>query len=169
MTSPLAQPVDRRQLLKAAGAVGAGALAGLAPVTAFAGRAESSSHGIEGSWLVTVTVSSPGPPPFTSLWSFASGGVFIATDAIDRLPQFSASPEHGAWLAENDREVSVAGMKLRFDPAGNFVGTFKARGRATLDRDGDRFVGSARAELLDLSGTPFFSARVAFQGTRIRS
>jgi hypothetical protein len=60
-------------------------------------------------------------------------------------------------------------MKLRFDPAGNFVGTFKARGRATLDRDGDRFVGSARAELLDLSGTPFFSARVAFQGTRIRS
>lgn len=115
-----------------------------------------------------MTANSPGPPPFKSLWSFIPGGVFIATDGIDQLPQLSSSPEHGAWVRMGQGEVSITGMKLRFDPNGNFIGTFAARGAAKLDEDANAFNGSATVQLFDISGTPFFSTSVVFRGTRIR-
>jgi hypothetical protein len=155
-------------MLKGAGVIGVGALAALAPTTAIA-KGDDDAHGIEGSWLVTVTPGfSPGPPPFKGLWSFTPGGVFIATDAIDQLPQFSASPEHGAWVGKGEREFSVAAMKLLFDPIGNFSGTLKAQGVAQLDEGSDAFSGSAKIQLFDPTGKLFFSGSVAFQGTRIR-
>lgn len=160
--------IDRRQLLKGAGVAGVGALAALAPTTALANGGEA-GHGIVGSWLVSVTPTSSGPPPFKGLWSFTPGGVFIATDAIDQLPQFSASPEHGAWVGTGAHKFSLTAMKLLFDPSGNFIGTLKARGMAEVEDDSDTFNGSAKVQLFDPTGTLFFSVSVEFNGTRIRA
>jgi hypothetical protein len=155
----------RRQLLKGAGAIGVGALAALAPMKI--ARAEDDAQGIEGSWLVTVTVRGQGPPPFLSLWSFTPGGVFIATDTINALPQFSASTEHGVWERKGDREVAAAAIKFSFDPSGNFIGQFKGRGVIELAEDFSTWTSLAEVQQFDLTGKLLFSASVDLNAARI--
>lgn len=160
------QRINRRQLLKGAGAVGVGALAALAPMKI--ARAEDDARGIEGSWLVTVAVRGQGPPPFLSLWSFTPGGVFITTDTINALPQFLASTEHGVWEATGDREVDAAAIKFSFDPSGNFIGQFKGRGLLELAGDFNTWTSLAEVQQFDLTGKLLFSASVELNATRIR-
>lgn len=141
--------ISRRQLLvgAGAGAVGTAAALGAAPLTALA--SDDEDHGVEGSWDVTVHVTSPNPPPppatFEVLYAFAKGGVFTRIDGRNGVATI------GTWKRAQAGGIVFSSILFNFNagvspsPAsrngailGNFaakvaddgtlVGTFTAKG-----------------------------------------
>jgi hypothetical protein len=79
--------INRRQLLvgAGAGALGTAAALGAAPLGALASEVEEGG-GVEGSWYVSVTVTSPSPASFDTTYAFANGGVFTRIDGRTNAP-----------------------------------------------------------------------------------
>jgi len=72
--------INRRQLLVAAGAgaVGTAAALGAAPLRALASEGEEGDE-VEGSWYVSVKVTSPSPASFDATYGFAKGGCSLGS------------------------------------------------------------------------------------------
>src|SRR5713226_2850168 len=138
--------ISRRQLLvgAGAGAVGAAAALGAAPLRALASEGEEGSA-VEGSWYVSVQVTSPSPASFDTLYAFAKGGVFTRIDGRNNASTV------GAWKRAEGGGIVFSAVQFNFNagvlpgPAsrngailGNFaahvaadgtlVGTFTAHG-----------------------------------------
>ena len=79
--------INRRQLLVGlgAGAAGTAAALGAAPLTALASEGED-SRDVEGSWYITVQVTSPSPATFDALYAFGKGGDFTRIDGRTNAP-----------------------------------------------------------------------------------
>jgi hypothetical protein len=123
------------------------------------------NHGLEGSWIHTVSpILPPGVPPITlqTYATYMKGGTSIGSD---RTKPF-ASPQHGTWLHLRGHEYAGTFVQDLFDPAGTFVGTFKGRTRIELVGQNE-FVGVANVETRDAAGNLLFNRCARFSGARI--
>ncbi|HEV3102902.1 MAG TPA: hypothetical protein VG426_11280 [Candidatus Dormibacteraeota bacterium] len=158
--------INRRQLLVAAGAgaVGTAAALGAAPLKALASEGEDEA-GVEGSWYITVKVTSPSPASFDATYGFAKGGVFTRIDGRTNAPAV------GTWKRAKGGGIVFSNLLFNFNagvlpsPAsrnGAIVGNFAAH----VASDGT-LVGTFTAHgVLGLTG---FSRAGTFTGTRIEA
>jgi hypothetical protein len=158
--------MNRRQLLVAAGAgaVGTAAALGAAPLKALASEGEGGA-GVEGSWYVSVKVTSPSPASFDATYGFAKGGVFTRIDGRTNAPAV------GTWKRAEGGGIAFSNLLFNFNagvlpsPAsrnGAIVGNFAAH----VASDGT-LVGTFTAHgVLGLTG---FSRAGTFTGTRIEA
>ena len=147
--------INRRQVLARAGAIGAMALVGGAASAALReGRDEQER--IEGSWYITVEVTSPSPSTFDALYGFADGGVFTRIDGRNNAPAL------GNWKRTEDGEIVFNAILFNFTPTGR-LGSIIGQFRAHLV-DGT-LIGTFTAEG---DGIPGFLPRIgSFTGKRI--
>jgi hypothetical protein len=158
--------INRRQLLvrAGAGALGTAAALGAAPLRALASEGDDGGD-VEGSWYVTVQVTSPSPASFDVLYAFAKGGVFTRVDGRNN------GPAVGTWKRSEDGGIVFSAIVFNFNagalpsPAsrnGATLGNFAAHVAA----DGT-LVGTFTAHgILGLTG---FSRAGAFTGTKIEA
>jgi hypothetical protein len=158
--------ISRRQLLMGAGtgAIGAAAALGAAPLNALASDEEQGGD-IQGSWHVSVQVTSPSPASFDVLYAFAKGGVFTRVDGR------SNAPSVGTWKRAEDGGIVFSSILFNFNagvlpsPAsrnGAILGNFAAHVAA----DGT-LQGTFTAQgILGLTG---FSRAGTFTGTKIEA
>ena len=123
------------------------------------------SHGLEGSWInIASPILPPGVPPVTlqTYVTVSAGGAWLGSD---RTKPF-ASPQHGTWVHVRGHEYAWTFVQDLFDPAGNFVGTFKGRSRVELVGKNE-FVGVANVEQRDPGGNVVLNRCARFRGVRI--
>ena len=114
------------------------------------------SKGPEGSWMVTVTVTSgPPQPPFQALITYGAGGGLVETDQGN-------SPGHGAWVS-----TGANAFAFTFDSKGNPTGTVKVREAATLSKGGDAYSGAGTVDQFDVNGKLITSRSLETQARRI--
>ena len=122
-------------------------------------------HGLEGSWINTVSpILPPGVPPVSirTYFTVSPGGAWLGSD---RTKPFG-SPQHGTWVHLQGHEYAWTSMQDLFDPAGTFLGTFKARARVQLVGMDD-LVGVANVEQRDPSGNVVLNRCARFTAVRI--
>src|SRR6266849_7039620 len=158
--------INRRQLLVAAGAgaVSTAAALGAAPLRALADEGDD-GDGVEGTWYVSIQVTSPSPASFDATYAFAKGGVFTRIDGRTNAPAV------GTWKRADDGGIVFSNILFNFTsgvlptPAsrmGAIVGNFAAH----IATDGT-LVGSFTAHgVLGLVG---FTRAGTFSGTRIEA
>jgi hypothetical protein len=158
--------ISRRQLLVAAGAGAAGTAAalGAAPLRAFASEDEE-GRGVEGSWYISVKVTSPSPASFDATYAFAKGGAFTRIDGRTNAPAV------GTWKQAKGGGIVFSNILFNFNAGvlpsptsrnGAIVGNFAAHVAA----DGT-MVGTFTAHgTLGLTG---FNRAGTFTGTRIEA
>ena len=157
--------ITRRQLLVGAGgAIGTAAAFGAMPLEASA-AADRERRGVEGSWYVSVHITSPaGLPDFDVVYGFAKGGVFTRIDGRANFPNV---PAIGTWKPGEDGGIVFSNILFNFSGSpptrnGAIVGNFAARVTAE-----DKLVGTFTAHgVLGLNG---FSRAGTFSGTRIEA
>ncbi|HKC74693.1 MAG TPA: hypothetical protein VKF37_10885 [Chloroflexota bacterium] len=180
------QRLDRRQIIKRAGALGAvGALAALeAPLTARADEGDRGHRhhegrhraGVEGSWLATVSITtfSPAPAPFPlpltfqALFTYAAGGGLVETSQIDQASPTRASPGHGAWVRTAEHTFRYTFQAFNFDATGKPTGMGTIAETVTLNADGNSYSGSGTFQDVDLTGKVLDSGTFTSAATRIR-
>ena len=174
---------------------------GIASIVVFAlaafmpsARAQADNQSIVGTWIVTVTVSTPaGAPPFvfTDFIAFNQGGTLSAassafnahTSENPYLPApfvVDTSDGYGVWKSAGDDSSQVAITFKRFLFAGvatsyygfsypgQYVGLNAVQAVGTL-QDADTLAGSFTTEfipLMPLPGKPPFSGSGTFTATR---
>ncbi len=113
-------------------------------------RRQQQAQRLEGSWAGVVTIAVPPgvpqPPPFRVYLTFARGGALIGTDS--RRP-FDTG--HGAWAHLGGKEFAFTSIQETRDAMGNFTGTFKGRGKVTVNGKNE-FVGVTNAEQRNAAG-----------------
>ena len=126
---------------------------------------ELEGHGLEGSWIITVSpILPPGVPPvaFQAYATYSEGGASIGSD---RTKPF-ASPQHGTWVHVQGHEYAGTFVQDLFDQAGTYLGTFKGRTRFELVGQNE-YVGVANVEQRDPSGNVVLNRCARFHGVRI--
>jgi hypothetical protein len=113
------------------------------------GRNDAVPPDVTGSWALTIKPS-PGsalPPEFPALITFDEGGGCVETVI---LPPVTTA--HGAWVRTSRREFEFSIVHHLVDPAGNFIGTVRAKSRATFVAR-DRFQAEFEGYLYAPDGT----------------
>ncbi|HWQ35444.1 MAG TPA: hypothetical protein VNQ79_21535 [Blastocatellia bacterium] len=128
---------------------------------------ERQAQQLEGSWVHFPTPvlppGTPPPPQRTTYLTFSRGGALIGSD---RFEPFN-SPQHGTWTHLGGNEFAWVAVADRFDTAGNFLGTFKARTKIILTGP-DAFVGVSSVEFRDTAGNLVQARCATNRGERIR-
>lgn len=141
--------IDRRGLLRMAGAGAAGTLAVAALPGLTLGDSDNSSSRIEGAWHVAVDVTTPVTSSFDALYLFGRGGSFVRVDG--RHPTIPTGL--GAWRKDGG-EIEFDLRLFLFDATGTRIGTVSVPSKVTVK--GDRFTGTfvATAIATDANGVP---------------
>ena len=158
--------IDRRGALKAAGILGAGAVAALVPTAAWASEGDDGATGVAGGWEVTVTF--PGGQSKV-LILLTAGGAALRSGQNDLLSTSLASPSYGSWASQGKREIGITFKNFRYSSGGAALsGTSKIRVRATLNKAEDEFTGPFITQLLDLTGAVVKTTTGTVDGRRIQ-
>ena len=121
---------------------------------------------IEGAWVVSIT-GGQGTPTLPS-WYRALATFTRDGGLIETITDPSILTGHGRWAKGHGRDFAVTTLLFRFDAAGDFLGTLKARGNLTLDRAGNEFTSDAYLfEFFDPNGNLLTSGVGKAHGTRI--
>lgn len=141
--------IDRRGLLRMAGAGAAGTLAVAALPGLTPGDSDNSSSLIEGAWHVVVDVTAPAASSFDALYLFGRGGAFARVDG--RHPTIPTGL--GAWRRDGD-QIEFDLLLFAFDATGKRVGTISVPSRATIT--GETLSGTfvANGIATDANGVP---------------
>lgn len=160
--------VDRRQILKGAGALSAvGAIAALQIPTAVLANDDEGRRGVEGSWLETITVGGNLFPPFQALGTFAGGGGMVATASIDMAKGALSGPTHGAWVRTGARSFRWKAHAFSFaDDGSGTNGTFFIDESLTRNKAGNAYTSSGSFKIVN-NGTVIVSATFTGAATRI--
>jgi hypothetical protein len=156
--------MNRRGLLRGAGAVGAVALAGVAGASP-ASASGSNAHGVTGSWMITHRDDPPGDRTrVMGVASFAEGGVLISHDISPAGP-----PGTGTWARQGDDGFKGTFWSGQPGPGGpgspGFTVRIQIRGRARKDR----ISGTYRFSVSDAAGAEVASGTGTFSGNRIEA
>jgi hypothetical protein len=158
--------INRRQLLvgAGAGALGSAAALGAAPLSALAAE-EEDGRGVEGSWYISVQVTSPSPATFDATYAFAGGGAFTRIDGRTNAPAV------GTWKRATGGGIVFSNILFNFNAGalpspttrnGAIQGNFAAHVKADGTMEGT-FTAHG---ILGLTG---FSRAGTFTGTRIEA
>jgi hypothetical protein len=121
---------------------------------------------IEGSWISAVTGIQNPAVSFTTLVSFAAGGVFLATGSNDRI--MPVSPLFGSWKRIGPR-FGLTAYFFAFDPTSTAVAMLRTNQILQL-RNSDELVGVGDLSSCDLKGNncnPIGGANIQFIAKRI--
>jgi hypothetical protein len=154
--------IDRRQMLKSAGAVGVGTLATLVPITGLA-DSEDRAGGLFGTWHAPHTHETG---PFTGTTTdgnivFAPGGVLIADDTDQQATGL------GNWVRTGEDGFRFTFHTFVFNPG--FPSGTKVKVRAQGTHGDDSIVGRFSFQVYDPVGNPLpgVAGTGGFSGARI--
>ena len=135
-------------LLVAAGLLLAASLAGSG-----VSSASSGSHGIEGTWQVTIHRESPPPgqpADIEALINYAAGGTLTESSNSGILRR---TVGYGEWERIGERLYASSHVSFSFNPTtGAWTGTSRLDRKVLLSEDGMTFVGVARLNIYDVAG-----------------
>jgi hypothetical protein len=118
-------------------------------------------------------------PTIIGLWSvtLTSGGAVIdigydawhgdGTETLNDASPVSHNVCLGVWKQTGSRTYQLKHPALRFDAAGNVIGTLILRETNLVNRTGDRFTGTFTIEFFDPSGNSIFTGAGEIAGERI--
>jgi hypothetical protein len=158
--------IDRRQVLKGAGAIGVGVLAALAPATALADASEAET--LLGSWNGQQSFET-GPfagAVFNGTFTFAPGGALIGNNAGAPTTGLGNWAKHGddRFQFTFHQFVGFVPPPVPGVPRGSKI---RVRGQGSLD--GDMIRGRFSFDTVGPDGKPLpVTGSGTFQGTRIR-
>ena len=122
---------------------------------------------IEGSWISIVTLTQDPTVSFTTISSFAAGGVFLATGSNDRIVR--NSPLYGSWKRVGPNRFGSTTFFFTFDPTGTAVGMLRTNQIFQL-KNSDELVGVGDLSICDLQGencNPIVGGNIQIAGKRI--
>jgi hypothetical protein len=123
--------------------------------------APSVANSIVGSWVV-VPSAPDRPPGSPNVFTFTSDGTIVRFSPVD-------SGAAGAWISTGDRTVTYTFIALDRSAGGDFKGTFKVRGKVTLDETYDEFSGGGSVDFFDAQGKIVQSGTFTTRATRIKA
>jgi hypothetical protein len=155
--------LNRRGVLRGAGAAGAVALAGVAGASS--ASASGNGGGVAGSWMITHRDDPPGDETqVMGVASFAEGGVLISHDISPAGP-----PGTGSWARQGDDGFKGTFWSGQPGPDGpsspGFTVRIQIRGRVRKDM----ISGTYRFSVSDPSGAEVASGTGTFSGNRIQA
>ncbi len=156
------QRPNRRNLLKGAGAVAATA-ALLSPTAALA-KTTSSSQGLVGSWIFTVTTNDGSIT--ISMVTFDQGGTLTEAQQGDVSATSASTPGHGAWVETGSNKFAMTIIKFAYQTNGTLIG--KATNNGKLQIHGDKLTAKGAFVATDPNGNVLFSGTYKATATRIK-
>ena len=120
----------------------------------------SIANSIVGSWVVVPSAPNR-PPELPNVFTFTSDGTIIRFSPVD-------SGATGAWISTGDRTVTYTFIALDRSAGGDFKGTFKVRGKVTLNETYDEFSGGGSVDFFDAQGKIVQSGTFTTRATRIK-
>jgi hypothetical protein len=126
------------------------------------------ANDLAGTWLTKITPPPEGPPAFAGIFSFASGGSLVATQAGGEFPALG-NPQLGLWsrAAGGKGQFTITYYGQDFDDQFQLTDTYRVRGTVKLDSAGNSFSGQVDITVYDLDGNEVFSDCCAMiEGTR---
>ena len=102
-----------------------------------------------GAWLIDITTSNAGLPPFRSLHTYHDGGTF--TEVSDLLAKLGETPAHGVWNGKGSR-YNLTFELFVFDPDKKPVGIVRVRVAIHL-LSRDELVGDTAVDFIAPDGT----------------
>jgi hypothetical protein len=121
---------------------------------------------LEGTWLVTVTISD-GPPPFPSLVTYARGGALTATDG--GVSPASGNVYQGTWTRTGPHEYAFTFLGLQYDAKGIFSNYLRAHETLRLEPGGNGYNGLTKIEVLDTAQNVLETFSATTHATPIRA
>ena len=162
--------LDRRWMLRGAGAAGAAmvggiALAGAAPANE-RGSTDMRRNSVEGSWLIEHQDDPAADnPAVRAVASFAAGGVYTGIDIAPPSPA-----QAGSWESTGAGAFRATFWTGDAGPAGSGAPAVVVRVRPRGRVNGDRISGTYRVQVWDAAtGTVLQSGTGRFWGTRIEA
>jgi hypothetical protein len=122
--------------------------------------APSPANSIVGSWVVVPTAPNR-PAGVPNAFAFTSDGAVIRFSTVD-------AGATGTWISTGDRTVAYTFVALERGVNGDFTGTFKVRGKVTLNATFDEFEGGGKVDFFDAQGNMVQSGTFTTQATRIK-
>lgn len=115
--------------------------------------ASSGSHGIEGTWQVTIHREAPPPgqpADIQALMNYAADGTLTESSNSGILRR---TVGYGEWERIGDRLYTSSHVSFTFNPTtGAWTGTSRLDRKVLLSEDGTTFVGVARLDVFDVDG-----------------
>jgi len=128
-------------------------------------RAGAAAPQMEGTWRVTTSVAD-GPPPFSNLYSFNSGGTLHETDEIQLLSP-SAGPGAGVWTKLGGNQYAFTWESYLFDFGSDSpTGRLQVRGLLTLTGK-DTYTAVDQYAFYDTNGNVTLSGCATEEATRM--
>jgi hypothetical protein len=125
-------------------------------------KSDSGGSRIEGTWVVTVSLSAPGfPSSFTALETYSRGGGLVTSNNLPPVPR----PGQGVWEKKGN-QYAVTILFFLFDQNGAPSGGVKVRHSITPDGK-DRYTGVGEAEFSDLDGNLLFTVPFTTEAQRL--
>ena len=120
---------------------------------------------LEGSWMLDInTTQGAGvPPQLKALITFDAGGGCVETILLPPV-----APAHGAWVRVGNRTFDFSVVHHLLDQSGNFIGTVRAKSRATLSGP-DEFTAEFEGGFYDPAGNFLFPVAGTERATRIKA
>ncbi|HEX6126554.1 MAG TPA: hypothetical protein VFZ23_14365 [Pyrinomonadaceae bacterium] len=131
------------------------------------GQEKGDIRSIEGVWQTVVTpricaTGAPVGPTFPGILSFDGGGTITGTST-------AVTSTYGLWVrAAAPHKYSFSAISLKYDAAGNSVGSRRIDQEVTLDFGGNGFTSTGGFQDFDLAGNPTISGCSTSVGTRFR-
>lgn len=141
-----------------------------APATSSKVSANAKMKVLTGSWIFTLT--SPGMPPFKSLFTFTEDGGLLTTGAVivpfpPPIGRAVFSAGHGEWTKIRSGEFSFTFVVLIHDESATLVASSRVNGTLRLS-DLEALTGEAHACDLYPDGNVIFCFDGSIQAERIR-
>jgi len=115
--------------------------------------ASSGSHGIEGTWRVTIHRDAPPagqPADIEALMNYAADGTLTESSNSGILRR---TVGYGEWERIGERLYASSHLSFTFNPTtGAWTGTSRLDRKVLLSEDGTTFVGVARLDVFDVDG-----------------
>ena len=122
---------------------------------------------LEGVWQTVVTpricaTGVPVGPTFPGILLFENGGTMTGTST-------AVTSTYGLWRREPGvPQYSFASLSLRYDPAGNWIGSRRITQAVTLEFPGSTFTSTGTFQDYDVNGSPTMSGCATSTGSRFQ-